>query len=199
MSNRESVDQLRQRYRGLRASLDDRTQRENARLLQCNVASEPAYLAARQVAAYIAIKGEIDVRPIIDEGVVRGVQFYLPILRDEQMVFAPWSPGEPLQKRGFGLLEPDVDDSRWCNPAALDLVLTPLVAFDQDCNRIGQGGGFYDRAFAFKKIGANRQPLLLGVAHDCQRHRQLHAQPWDVPLDRVITERGCYGGTKSAR
>ncbi len=185
-------DQLRSDYRKRRALLDERVLQDNARDLHHRVADEQVYQSAQHVAAYIAIKGEIDVRPIIDSGASAGKQFYLPVLRGEQMFFAPWSPGQALQKRGFGLLEPEVPEQQWCEPAALDLVLTPLVVFDASCNRIGQGGGYYDKTFAFRQ-GTSRRPFLMGVAHDCQRYDHLSAQEWDVPLDAVITECTRYG------
>jgi len=187
----QDIEQLRAGFRARRAALDDETLRRHARLLQCRVAAESVYNGATHIAAYIAIRGEIDVVPIIDTGANCGKQFYLPVLRGQQMLFAPWMPGDALQKRGFGLLEPDCSEADWRAPESLDLVLTPLVVFDTGCNRIGQGGGFYDRTFAFKK-NSQSGPVLMGVAHDCQRHRQLPAQPWDVPLDLVITESNRY-------
>lgn len=155
------------------------------------VAELPVWQAARQVAAYIAIRGEIDVGPLLESGARAGKQFYLPVLRGEQMRFAPWQPGELLQKRGFGLLEPDCSEDQYCSPDSLDLVLAPLVVFDARCNRVGQGGGYYDRTFAFRRKSSSN-PVLLGVAHQCQHVEQLKPQPWDVQLDCVATEQRCY-------
>ncbi len=186
-----SVDQLRTQFRAARASLAKPTLCRHATLLQQRVLREQAFVAARHIAAYIAIRGEIDVAPIIESGAAEGKQFYLPVLRGQQMLFAPWAPGEQLYKRGFGLLEPDCDEQDWCSPESLDLVLTPLVVFDAHGNRIGQGGGFYDRTFEFRKKSPGA-PVLLGVAHDSQRYPQLQAQPWDVALDLVVTELNSY-------
>ena len=70
------------------------------------------------------------------------------------------------------------------------MVLAPLVAFDGDGNRLGQGGGYYDRAFAFRKAATHwRRPLLVGLAYDFQQAGKLSTKPTDVPLDAVVTER----------
>ena len=75
----------------------------------------------------------------------------------------------------------------------LDLVIVPLLGFDQDCNRIGMGGGYYDRSFAFRRRFKHvKRPYLLGVAHEAQRVERIKAQPWDVSLDAVVTEKNLY-------
>jgi len=75
------------------------------------------------------------------------------------------------------------------DPDQLDVVLVPLVAFDLTCNRIGMGGGFYDRSFEFRK-NTPAPPTLVGVAHAFQQVKDVLAQPWDVPLDFVATDNG---------
>jgi 5-formyltetrahydrofolate cyclo-ligase len=78
------------------------------------------------------------------------------------------------------------------SPEALDLVLAPLVVFDPDRNRIGMGGGFYDRSFAFRKNPENKVPVLIGVAHELQKVDQIVPQDWDVRLDMIITDQAVY-------
>jgi len=186
----DSVQQLRDRHRKDRRKLSAATLSEHAEQLEKQLASVPEYQQASQVAAYIAILGEISLEPVIRAGSTMGKCFYLPILRDELMAFAPWQPDSPLLKKRYGLLEPDCSEADWIEPSALDLVLTPLVVFDAQGNRIGQGGGYYDRTFEF--IRASGKPLLIGVAHDSQRESALEPQPWDIPLHKVVTERAIY-------
>ncbi len=93
----------------------------------------------------------------------------------------------PLTRNRFGIKEPPLR-APWINTRALDLVLAPLVAFDDQGNRLGMGGGFYDRHFG--NLPQCLRPLLVGVAHEVQRARALPAAPWDVPLDGILTEAG---------
>ena len=108
------------------------------------------------------------------------------------MHFAAFCPDQPLVKKGFGLLEPDVPVQDCVSPRELDLVLAPLVVFDANRNRIGQGGGFYDRTFAHRKDSSELKPLLVGVAHESQREGPLQPQSWDVTLDLVVTDKALY-------
>lgn len=184
------IDRLRSKHRTNRRELSQEVLQEHALKLKARVAALPEYQNARHIAAYIAILGEISVEPVIDAGNAEGKQFYLPILRGESMVFAPWNADTPLLKRQFGLLEPDCPESDWIDPAVLDLVLAPLVVFDNCCNRIGQGGGYYDRTFEFTRT--TDKPILIGVAHDNQREPALVPQPWDIPLHKIVTEKKVY-------
>ena len=72
------------------------------------------------------------------------------------------------------------------------LVLAPLVVFDGNCNRIGMGGGFYDRSFAFRKNPAITRPRLIGVAHETQKVEHIVPEQWDVQLDMIVTEQMLY-------
>ena len=195
----QRVDLLRARHRKARAQLTAEVVSAGSRALGARIAAMQQFQDAEHIAGYIAIRGEIDLAPLF-EMALPGQRFYLPVLRGQQMHFAPWQLGDPLEKKGFGLLEPPVPETDWIDPAKLDLVLAPLVVFDADCNRIGQGGGFYDRTFEFvvaarvqaDATGRIGKPLLMGVAHDSQREPQLQPQPWDVTLDLIVTDRAVY-------
>lgn len=120
---------------------------------------------------------------------------YLPVLAEGSFLyFAPYRPGAPLRHNRFEIPEPEVAPTEWLRPAQLDLVLTPLVAFDSTGTRLGMGGGFYDRGFAFMREAADRghRPCLLGLAYEFQQVAELVRQPWDVPLDAVVTELALY-------
>lgn len=190
---RQLVDiaELRNRHRKSRASLNAEQLRVSADALVRNIAQLEEFTSARHVASYIAIRGEMDTRPLMTRFAEK--TYYLPVLREQRMHFAPWRAGSPLVEKEFGLLEPDCSERDWLDPAELDVVLVPLVVFDQHCNRIGQGGGFYDRTFEFlcQRSGLAK-PILLGVAHESQREPLLKAQPWDVPLDLVATDNSVY-------
>ena len=84
----------------------------------------------------------------------------------------------------FGIAEPKLDCSKVCPVQSLDIIFTPLVAFDSSGNRLGMGGGFYDRTLAACKA---RGPALVGLAHQCQQSDALPHAPWDVPLHAIAT------------
>lgn len=78
-------------------------------------------------------------------------------------------------------------------PWGLDLIILPLVAFDLSGNRLGMGGGFYDRTLSFKHQRCHwKGPKLIGIAHELQRVDLLPVNDWDIPLDAVITEQKLY-------
>ncbi len=147
-----------------------------------------------QVALFLASDGELPTAPLIAALHQRGHRLYLPVLAHplpHPMLFAPWSPGEPLAPNRYGILEPLRQDYR--HGCHLDVVITPLVAFDCQGHRLGMGGGYYDRTFACRKNGPRKKsgtPLLVGWAYGFQQVEALPAQPWDVPLDAVVTEQG---------
>lgn len=186
------VEQLRTTHRHSRAALSQEIQASNAEKLWRLVSTLDAFQQASRVAAYISIRGEIDVSGLMESGALDGKQFYLPVLDAESMHFAPWSPGQALEKNGFGLLEPSVPVADCIDVLELDVVLAPLVVFDSKCNRIGQGGGFYDRTFAHKQQTPEAMPILVGVAHESQREAELAPQSWDIPLDIIATDSSIY-------
>jgi len=149
---------------------------------------KPLLQEAKAVAGYQAMSGEISLEPVFSFCHEQGIETLLPIMHNQSLLFAPFSTDTPFSTKKYGIQEPDVPAHALLKPQDLDIVLLPLVAFDQQLNRIGMGGGFYDRSFEFRK-GNNDAPLLIGVAHSFQEVENAHPEEWDVPLDRVITDR----------
>lgn len=147
----------------------------------------PAFRRARHVAVYWPADGEADVRGVAEYARSRGKTLYLPkVGRSGAMRFATWPPAAQLRNNRYGIPEPVTVRWRTVPAAQLQVILMPLVAFDGRGHRLGMGGGYYDRALA----GRRRRPLLIGIAFSFQQVPMVPAQPWDVPLDMVITERG---------
>lgn len=153
----------------------------------------PVFQQSRHIAGYLAVNNEMDPAGVLAAAHAAGKQVYLPVLsgKNEPMQFAPYVPGAVLKANRLGILEPDVSRDQLLHPKELDLVLTPLVAFDTHGNRLGMGGGFYDRTFVFCHTPGPR-PFLLGLAYELQKVPPLTRQPWDVPLDAVVTEAALY-------
>lgn len=152
--------------------------------------STPEFHHSLHVAAYWPMRGEMDVRPVIEQSLRYNKHVYLPVVgANNTLQFAPYTKETATQKNRFGIVEPVVDDSELVSPRDLDLVITPLTVFDSHGQRLGMGGGFYDRTFAFLKDEPDRvAPCLVGAAHEFQHTSELPLHEWDVPLRLVVTE-----------
>lgn len=155
----------------------------------------PILPSAGDVAGYWAMDGEIALHAF-QLRLPPGLRWCLPVLTDDGLRFAPWRPGEPLAPNRFGIPEPAVPVDALVEPARMALVLVPLVGFDALGRRLGMGGGWYDRAFAHRNAAAGgdarRPPWLVGTAFASQQVEALDAEPWDVSLDAVCTERDTF-------
>ncbi len=185
---------LRRTLRARRAAIPAR-RRQRAGVLAWHLLQHwPPLHFQQRVACYLATDDEFPTAPII-EGLWRlGKAVYLPLLdprRPGHLRFQRYHPHSPMHRNRFGILEPLPQRREQVAPAALQLVLVPLVGFDGRGHRLGMGGGFYDRSFAFlQRAGRRGRPFLLGLAFARQEVAELPARPWDVPLDGVLTERG---------
>jgi 5-formyltetrahydrofolate cyclo-ligase len=185
---------LRDQLRDARRDLPRRERERANRRIADRAARERALRSAHRIAAYLASDGETDVAALIDWALTAGKEVYLPIIRrDRHLDFARYTHDTPLAPNRLGILEPAPAGRRLIEPMRLDIVLTPLVGFDDRANRLGMGGGFYDRTFArLLAFETWARPKLLGVAFECQRLDAIGTAPWDVPLWRVITEANRY-------
>jgi 5-formyltetrahydrofolate cyclo-ligase len=181
--------ELRRAARRRRVALGAAARRRAARQILLHVMRQPWMRRGTAVALYCAAGSEFDPTALRARAVRRGCRVYLPRLvdhRDCRMLMCPDTGGR-LQPNRLGIGEPPAHGA--IAPAALDVVLLPLSAFDAAGTRLGAGAGYYDRLLAFRH-GRRGAPLLVGLAFDCQRSEAIPAATHDVPLDAVITERG---------
>ncbi len=182
------VQSLRRRGINARSGMS-RTERDEASARICaRVVRLPEFLAARTVGCYIATPVEVDTRQIIERAWRAKKRIFAPVIDFKgQMGFREVRRDTCMERNSLGLLEPV--DGMPIAPAELDIVVTPVVAFDDQRHRIGMGGGYFDRTFAYL---ANRQgwlrPKLIGIAFACQRVEKIEPNPWDIPLYRVVTD-----------
>ena len=149
----------------------------------------PAYRAAREVAAYLPVKNEVDAAIVARQTLADGKRLLLPRCRDDApglLDFGCVSCLSDVEPGRFGILEPRQAVCRPPEAFAPDLILVPGLAFDRLGRRLGFGGGYYDRLLA--------QPLAarafsVGLAFAFQLVRELPADPWDRPVNAVVTER----------
>ena len=188
-------DELRRHMRGLRAALSPELRRAAAEAAAQVAVATPQFRAARRIAVYIAMDAELDPQPFVALARTAGKELYLPVLppsNNAPMTFLPYPAGAALRPNRYRIPEPAGDVDAALAPVELDLVFTPLVAFDLRGQRLGMGAGFYDRSFAFLKDARRPHPALIGYAYESQKVAELPAESWDVPLIGVVTEQRFY-------
>lgn len=184
--------QLRQALRHKRRTLSAIQQQQAALRLSQKLAQHPLFLRSQRIAMYLASDGEINLQPLITRAQQMGKQVYVPVLKkwpQQHMVFQQLSTNGQWHTNRFGIREPLPNPKLQVKPWVLDLVLLPLVGFDQKGGRLGMGGGFYDRHFAYLRQRQTWQaPVLAGVAHQSQEVAEIPVQSWDIPLNWVFTD-----------
>jgi 5-formyltetrahydrofolate cyclo-ligase len=190
---------LRQTIRQQRRALTRSEAATCAEQLAQQTCKHPLVLRSHRIAAYLASDGEIDPAPLLQALWSANKQVYLPVLAPfspYKLWFARFNPDDILAFNRFGIPEPV--RRHLIKPSALDLVLTPLVAFDTAGHRIGMGGGFYDRTFAFlQRRQYWHKPNLLGLAYEFQKQTAIKPNNWDVPLHAIATETHIYENMRS--
>ena len=186
--------ELRQQLAERRRALTPLERITAAQGLRRTLEQLPEYFTDARVAGYWASNGELPLNVVIPPLAAREQQFLLPVIgADKQLRFAPWQAGDAVQPNRHGIPEP-VAPATWFAPFQLDLVLVPLLGFDRRGHRLGYGGGYYDRSFAFRHERA-APPFLVGAAFALQGVDRLEAAAWDVALDAVCTETATHTGS----
>jgi len=186
---------LRQQLRQVRRAFDVLEHAQRSASITQQLVNHRLFRAAKHIACYLPNDAEVDLTPLMECAWAMGKTVYLPVLsaiHHNRLHFLPYALGDTLMANSFGIPEPVLHSRRLPALMRLDLVLTPLVGFDEQGNRLGMGGGFYDRTFAFlRRRQSWRKPHLLGVAFDVQKSpTTLPHQSWDVSLEGVVTESG---------
>ncbi|TBR36853.1 MULTISPECIES: 5-formyltetrahydrofolate cyclo-ligase [Dyella] len=193
--------ELRQQLAERRRALTPAQRIAAAQGLRRSLDQLPEYLTDLRVAGYWATNGELPLNLVIPPLAGRGQQFLLPVIGPgTRLQFAPWQNGEDVQPNRYGIPEP-VDPRELLEPFQLDLVLVPLMAFDRRGGRLGYGGGYYDRSFAFLNDQVRpTEPLLVGIGYAFQELDHIEQADWDVPLDFIATDQeliDCHAGSEN--
>jgi len=184
--------ELRTQLRAFRRTLSPTEQHDAALQLARLMIRQPLFRRCRTLGCYVANDGELDPYAVLNAALGLRKRCYLPVLRPlsrNRLWFVPYHHTTPLQLNRYGIPEP-VDTHNPIPLATLDVVLMPLVGFDQSGGRLGMGGGYYDRSFSFKQRVPHAKPVLVGLAHSGQEVGELATQNWDIAMDAVATERG---------
>lgn len=186
-----SRQQLRKHFRQCRNELsasDKRTANQNiTQKLTQFISKNPG---VQTVAAYLSNDGEPDLSAFIEAMWAANIRVALPVLHPVvagHLLFLNYTSQSKMHQNQFAIAEPKLACQQIIPIAKIDLICMPLVAFDSQGNRLGMGGGFYDRTLAGCHRNAYPNLQLMGIAHDCQQATQLPTEKWDIPLAHVIT------------
>ncbi|MEI9533382.1 5-formyltetrahydrofolate cyclo-ligase [Moellerella wisconsensis] len=178
---------IRQQIRQKRQQLTKSQQQQAAQYISQQVLTDPKVQSAQTIALFLSFDGEIDTMPLIQQLWQRGKQVYLPVLHPfnrHSLLFLAYTPTTQLIKNRFNIQQPALDVQQVFPLNQLDIMLIPLVAFDLIGQRLGMGGGFYDRILA----GWQQKGFYpIGLAHQCQQVDKLPSATWDIPLPEIIT------------
>jgi len=182
---------LRRLFDQKRKALSPEEQSQKAQQLLPWIHTLSAFTAARHIAFYWPMGAEISPLPLLSAAEQEHKHCYLPCLQpgSNSLDFVAYQSQDPLILNPFGFLEPVLQNNPCIALCDLDLILIPLLAFDAQGQRLGRGAGYYDRTLATRPQGSCK-PYLLGLGYACQSVDRLPADPWDAPLEGVLTEEG---------
>lgn len=179
-------NQLRQQIRKTRANLTALQQQQAEDSITQQALALIEAQNAQHIALYVSFDGEISTEKLIKTLWAQDKHVYLPVLHpfnSNHLLFLRYLPDTPMLKNKFGILEPKLNVQNVLPLDELDILFTPLVAFDKQGNRLGMGGGFYDRTLQHWQKSSF---IPVGLAHQCQQVEQLPTEAWDVPLHQIL-------------
>ena len=185
---------LRDSLRHLRRNLFVNDQQSASNAVYDLIVRQDFFISATHLAFYISFDGEIDPKQILQEAINQGKSCYLPIISNdsqEQLSFGLYDQDMKLEENKWGIQEPP-QCRVLMSPHSLEVVFVPLVGFDDKCSRLGMGKGLYDKTFNFKNRNSLAQPLLVGLAHECQHVQEIPSENWDIRLDLIVTGERIY-------
>jgi len=178
---------IRKHVRNLRREISDEQQQLAAVQAADHALNFAPIQQAQHIALFLSVDGEINTRPLIAKLWQRKQQVYLPVLHPfsaGQLLFLRYDENTELKINRLRIPEPSLDIRNLLPLSELDVLLVPLVAFDAGGQRLGMGGGFYDRTLQnWQQHGF----MPIGLAHDCQQVDTLPVEQWDIPLPALIT------------
>lgn len=181
-----SKQAIRKHIRQQRREISAQQQQASALALQQQINELNLISDESVIAAYISNDGELSPHCLIETLWQSSTKVTLPVVHPftaGHLLFLSYKPQTTMVNNQYGIPEPQLDVTSVMPIDEVDIVFMPLVAFDKKGNRLGMGGGYYDRTLARKR----KSQLFIGLAHDVQELPDLPTEPWDVPLDMIVT------------
>lgn len=191
-SNAAAKKALRKRLRQQRRSLSIFQQHQASKRLQLQLQQSVWFQQSKKIALYLASDGELSCHHVIRYLLANNKQVFLPVLHPtnfHRLLFVRFDRHTPMRFNRFGIEEPRLHKPRLQPMHAMDIICLPLVGFDESGNRLGMGGGFYDRSLERTRYPWVKTPKLIGLAHELQRCQQLPTEPWDIKVSAIATDR----------
>jgi 5-formyltetrahydrofolate cyclo-ligase len=183
---------LRKQLRAARGALPFAYRQHAARLALRQLIRSGLFLKGQRWGFYLPLDEEFDALPLLNEALHRRKECFLPITANRMakpLRFARLDGQHGITRNRYGIVEPY--SRRLTNVRWLDVLIVPLVGFDDQGHRLGMGGGYYDATLSYLRSRKKwHQPYLIGLAFECQRAASIPAEPWDIRLDAALTENG---------
>lgn len=181
--------QIRKTVRAKRNALSSLAQTIAAQDIVEQIQKLPQFQSAQNIALYLSADGELDTHPLIELCWSRNKNVYLPVLHPfsaGHLLFIHYTHETKMVENRFNIQEPQLDKTKVLPINQFDIIFTPLVAFDSTGQRLGMGGGYYDRSLE-KWYKTGKGALPIGIAHDCQQVNMIPSEKWDIPLPTIVT------------
>jgi len=180
------IKEIRLRVRSIRRELAQEQRLQAEHSIYQQIRQHPKVSTASNIAIFLSFDGELNTKPIIEYLWQQKKSVFIPIIHpfnSNYMLFLRYHEQTELIRNQFGILQPKLDIRHILPYKKLDIIFTPLVAFDERNYRIGMGRGYYDRLLKGYKQ-TNIYPI--GLAFACQKIGNIPNQPWDIQLPEII-------------
>ncbi|MGO9016048.1 MAG: 5-formyltetrahydrofolate cyclo-ligase [Dissulfurispiraceae bacterium] len=169
-------------------SLSDRKAKDES--IRRRLLALPEFIKARTILFYASFRSEVDTTELLQNSILNNKTVVLPKVDMENSSLKLYEirAMEDLVSGCYGILEPLVNESNRVRDAGIDLMIIPGVAFDEHCNRLGYGKGYYDRLLSHKNA------LAVGLAYEEQIVAHIPADAHDIKMDKIITDKRVING-----
>lgn len=190
--NLKKRNDIRKKNIYLRNKLNLKKKNILSKKLVVNISKYLPIKHAKNIAIFYSVRGEINTKILINFFWEQKKNIYLPIIHpfiNKQLLFILYNKDTNLIPNKFNIPEPELNISNLIPLHLLDIIFVPTIAFDKKGNRLGSGGGYYDRTFQnLKKYNF----LLIGIAYDFQKVQKIKKENWDITLNTIITPSKIY-------
>ncbi len=180
--------EIRAQMREHRRLLSEEKQRLASQSVIQHISIHEKISLAQHIAVFLSFDGEISTQPLIEYLWQQNKKVYLPVVDpflETHLLFVPYHKSTALIRKKWNIFEPPLERAQVIPFEKLNILFVPLVAFDKNGQRLGMGGGFYDRTL---QKGISKVPYAIGLAHDCQQVKSFPIAKWDIPLPEIVTQ-----------